>query len=64
MTEHQTTLHPTEFRAVHTNARVTVTEGAEGPRWHCSGCGHGRAEEGALEVAQEHAQHCAILPLS
>ncbi|AYC41988.1 hypothetical protein [Streptomyces griseorubiginosus] len=64
MTKQQTTPKPTEFRAVQTGARVTVTEGTEGPRWDCSGCGHGRAEAGALEVAEAHAEHCAVLPLS
>ncbi|UPZ28146.1 hypothetical protein MUK60_10150 [Streptomyces sp. LRE541] len=63
MTKQQTTPKLTEFRAVQTGARVTVTEDEKGPRWDCSGCGHGRAEAGALEVAQAHAEHCAVLPM-
>ncbi|MFF8455039.1 hypothetical protein ACF06T_10990 [Streptomyces albidoflavus] len=63
MTKQQTAPQQTEFRAVHTDARATVTEDEKGPRWDCSGCGHGRREDGALEVAQDHAEHCAVLPL-
>jgi hypothetical protein len=55
---------PQVFRAVQTGARVTVMESEDGPRWDCAGCGHGRAEDGALEVAQGHARHCATLPIS
>ncbi|MCP9990027.1 hypothetical protein LUX09_05265 [Streptomyces albogriseolus] len=51
------------FRVRETGARVTVTDGPEGAAWLCSGCGHGRTEAGAVDVAEDHARHCAVLSL-
>ncbi|MET7639343.1 hypothetical protein [Streptomyces sp. NPDC005438] len=58
------TQQQTEFRAVYTGARVSVSEDGDGPRWDCSGCGKGRAEADALEVAEHHARNCSVLSLS
>ncbi|MDI6518131.1 hypothetical protein QMA61_18220 [Streptomyces coelicoflavus] len=58
------TATPTVVRVRETGAQIIVTEDEHGPRWECSGCSHGRAEDGALEAAEVHAEHCAVLPLS